>query len=931
MLQLRESTIARLGLVALALVEWRHAALLVWNGLLPMHPFAIGLLLTLYLTSFALLLQAIAKKEPTAASTTWLVGPVLLVLLAFGYQDAIHKLQSDAYPSTDGHVYMDVAARLILQGKNPYAHSLLEAFRIYQMPLRQATPLLDGDFSDRVAYPSLSFLALVPFALLHVPTYLVYALCFVASLLLLVRQAPWWARAIVFALFARDETWLLMTFGGVTDSVWALCLLGAVLAWHRPPLMAVLVGLACAQKQHPWFFVPFLLVRLCAEHDAKPWEGAPRRFLITIATVFAVLNVPFLLWGPKVWIVGIVEPLVAPMIQLSEGFTALGMTGYVSVPRPITSILFWLLFAYAVWVYRRHTDALRAWCWFLPAVVLWFGYRALMSYWYFNALLVVGVLLTPAGPAIRDMTRSTSPAIRAGLAYAAVLLAVCVGCAFLPPAFEATVEGPLDTWDTHVFRVHVRVTNRTSHDSFPRFSVQGSGLQPLQWTVDVGARLAPGATGDFLVRAPRPSNNFEITGGARLAISEGSDPPRAFVGIPADLSINRLDRVPNDRFVYHDTRTEMPFGWTVDSSDGAARVEELPGLEADARLALVFEPRTQELDPATVTGACFPGQKLEATKVESRFVDVLTTMDLPLADMAFHVKVPATANRAPWDELYGLHVAVAGWQGYVLFGTADRGVLPSGAPWVGVAAPRDVWTKTTFSLAKLLESLGAPLESRRFTFSRMPEMDYPATPIQVGVFASMPASRTGRLEVGRFDQALDDRNENELVARSLRSSADLAVWHGSRELENKNPSHAAHILEPAVAESPSRERWILLGEAELHAGRVTDSIAAYERSLAIASSSEAEKGLGRALLGARRPRDAIPHLERAASQFAETEKRRPRIHYFDALAGLVVATAQAGDCVASLAWAKAATAESTPFPVPVTPECPLQGSSAPVP
>src|SRR5262245_47553736 len=113
---LTESSIAKIGLVALALVEWRHAALIVWGGFMPLHPFAIGLVLALYLTSFALILTALVDREVDKPQAWWL-APMLLVLFAFAYHDALHKTQSGTFPTTDANAYMDVAARTLLQGK----------------------------------------------------------------------------------------------------------------------------------------------------------------------------------------------------------------------------------------------------------------------------------------------------------------------------------------------------------------------------------------------------------------------------------------------------------------------------------------------------------------------------------------------------------------------------------------------------------------------------------------------------------------------------------------------------------------------------------------------------------------------------------------------------------------------------------------------
>lgn len=917
-MELRESTIARLSLLALALVEWTHATNLVWGGLMPLHPFAIALVFALYLTSFALLLLATARREPTAHDVTWSLGPMLLVFVAFAYHDAVRKASTDIYPTSDAHAYMDVAARILLQGKNPYAHSLVDGFRIYQMPLRLSTPLLDGDISDRLAYPSLSFLVLVPLALAHVPTYLAYGLAFVASVLLLVRHAPWWLRGLVFAFFTHDDTFLTLTFGGVTDSVWALCLVAAAVCWNRRVLAAVLVGIACAYKQHAWFFLAYLVVRLCREEGVKPWEGAPRRFLLVIAGIFAAVNLPFFVWDPRAWLLGNLEPLIAPMIQLSEGLTALGMTGYLRIPRPVSTVTFWGLYVYSVAIYARHTAAVRSWCWILPAVALWFQYRALISYWYFNALPLVGALLVP-GPALaRDDTASGRTSARVGLGLAFALGLTLVGCALRKPPFDAVVLSPLDTWDSHVFRLRVRVTNRTGRVTSPRFAVQTTAVQPMQWVVDIGYPLTPGATGDFVVRAPTPSNNFEIAAGARLAVVDGNDlSSRAFFTIPPESSVQRIDVVPNGAFRYLDTRSMTPYAWTLERSDGAVRVEARSG--AESAVALVFDPVKDASPPPD---GCYDGQTIAKPDVRSsRFANLLTLIELPLGEITMKVHVPPTANRAPWDELYGLHVAVEGWQGYVLFGAdVPSGTLPSGASFVGVPAPRGTWAPVVLSLSKVLADLHAPLETMRFHYLRFPDLDVPATPVQVGLCAQRPTGSAGTVEFGAVISLVDGRNERELVARGLGPGAGRDAWRGGRELENLNVDHARTLLDRAVAVEPTVNRLILLGDVALHANDPIKAKTSYERALALEWRPIAEKGLGWALVSAGDPAGAIPHFDRARAEYGKGG-HPPRPFYFDSLVGLMVANAKLGRCDEAKRFAREAAEEDPHLHVELPREC----------
>lgn len=960
----KESMLARLGLVALALVAFKSAMRLVWAGLLPLHPFAIGLLITLSISGFALLVVASSRWPPGSLASRSprealiLALPMLLVIAAYAYEDAIRRATWATYPTTDAHAYTDVAARILLQGKNPYAHSLADAYRVFQVPMRFSTPLVDGDFSDRMAYPSLSFLVLVPLVALHLPTYVAYAACFLAIVALLVARAPWWARGLLFSLLVADETFLRLAFGGVTDTVWTLCLVGAIFAWHRPRVAALLVGLACAQKQHAWFFVPYLVVRVCRENDAMPWHRAPRAFVLAIASVFVAANLPFVLWGPTTWAKGLLEPLVAPMIQLSEGLTVLGMTGYVTVPRPVTSAIFWLLFAFSVFAYARHTSALREACWVLPAVVLWFGYRALLSYWYFNALFVIAALVARRMQVPPVLDRRPAWTLRLGVGVAIGVAAALMVCAIRASPYDVEALGPFETWDAHVYRLRVRVANRSSSSLWPRFHVQTDGLQPVQWAIEAGEPVAPGDVGTFMIRAPRPSDVFELTSGARVAVSDRDHPDRrAFTSIAPEPPV-RVDVAPNERFRFVDTRTRAPFGWSIDKSDPTVAIDAVAQAGRDegggerARVRMRFEAAApaSAVTPATVESAaaanaaasgdaasigavankgaaldpaCFVGPRLERPRANrARFGALHTIVELPEGTMRLDIQVPEGANAPPWSQLYGLHLATFGWQGFVLFGaTEERGTLPTGEPFVAVAAPHGEWSTVSLHVRALLEALGAPLEVRRFTYPRLPALDVPSLPIQIGLFASAPPDASATIAFGAIASTREVAREDAVVARGLVDAAGRDTWRAARELEMGNAAHAVDLVRGAVASSPTSYRLTLLGDAALRSGQFDLAHDSYVMALARSPSPEAEKGIGWALVGLGATEEAAVHFERARKIFADEAAVRPRAAYVDSLRGLVVACAKSGACGAATNWLREAKEEDPRFVPPLSGDC----------
>lgn len=926
---LRDTTIARLGLVALAIALWKNAAGLVFDGLLPRYPEAVALLTLTYVASFVALLFAASSAKVTKVAGSAILALAIATAVVM-FRDGVRRASSESLPSTDAHVFMDVAARYFLHGKNPYVEGLAEAFRVYRMPLAYATPLLDGDFTDRQSYPSLSFLVLVPAVLAHVPTYLVYTAAFLVALGVVVQKAPWWARPIIVALFTLDESYLGFAVGGVTDTVWVMFVVLAIVWWRsRPTLAAVLIGLACAYKQHPWFIVPLLLVRIAHEHGEPPWGRACRRFLAIVAGVFLATNLPFVLWGPRAWFTGVTEPLAAPMIQLSEGLTAFSMTGVISMPRAGSSIIFWSVYALALFAYARHTRVLRDWCWVVPGVVLWFGYRALMSYWYFFALTAVAALVTgaaftgddDAGDVDPMRERSWRPTAMAAAATAIGIAAFLVWCSLRPAPFGITLLGPIEAWDRRAFLLRVRVENRLDRALIPQFRVQSYGLQPLPWIIELGpAEIPPGKSEDYVIRGASGFTEFEVANGARLTVQDRRDPGRrAFLSVPAERSIILPDAVPNPEFRVVETRTQVPTGWTFESTDGDAKLTVAKTLDARARVTFDFAAQSAPVQPTSALAACVARQHLGELSGSRRAL-MSTILPLPEGTLTMNVNVPASANRAPYDELYGFALSLRDFRAVVLLGDdVPRGILPSGEIFTSLPVTRGAWATVRLSPRAILERLQAPLRQVRHHYVRVVTLDLPTIPVELGLMVTAPAGKRVTAEFGRIEQA-DLRPSQELFAHP--SPAGFAAWRAELDIDNRNFIKAAERLEIANAVEPTPERLVRLGDAYLLGADFAHARDAYARVLASGSVPDAEQGLGLALIELGDLAGATQHLERSRDAYKEIEKSSPRWRYLKTLGGLVRVSVRQNDCETARRLRDEIVAETPTLQPPSLAPCP---------
>lgn len=891
---LRETTVARLGLVGLAIALWRTAGPLVFDGLLPHHPFAVALLALTYASSFVALLVATSTSERVEKLATCAIGAFALAAVVYAFRDGLRKTSADFYPTTDGHVFMETAARYLLSGKNPYAMGLAEGFRTYRLPLSHVTPLLDGDFSDRQAYPPLSFLVLVPALLAHVPTYTVYAAAFLAAVAITVQKAPWWTRPLIVALFVLDESYFSFSFGGVTDTVWVLLVVGAIVWWRsRPTAAAVLIGLACAYKQHPWFLVPFLVLRIAHESGERPWGRTALRFVAVVGGVFTLVNLPFVLLGPHRWLLGITEPLSAPMVQLSEGLTAFSMTGWIVMPRKGTTLIFWSTYALMLLAYARHPRTLRDWSWVVPAVVLWFGYRALMSYWYFFAVMAIAAMASrEEGGDDREDVTWRPELIGAGVLVGAIGLFMA-WCGTRAAPFDVALAGPLEAWDRRVFVARIKVTNRLGRTVFPQFWAQSSGQQPLPWVIDYGPHeLLAGKSADYIIRASHHFKEFDAVEGARLEVHDRVDPgQRSFLSIPGVPTLRSPDAIPNPDFRVVETRTRVPSGWSFESS--VARLAVVATTETPARIGIEFGPNVTPPPPSPLA-ACVVPQHVGGVEVGARKATLSTVLPLPEGRLTFDVNIPSDANRPPYEKIYGVSLDVSGFHALVLFGDeVERGNLPSGELFVGVQAARGSWTKVSFEPRALLERLKAPLLMRRYPYLRAPALDFPSIPLEIGLVATAPPTGAVRVEFGHIDQASFD--DYDAIAKRP-SPPGLDTWRAELDLENGNFWKAWTRLEEVNAVEPTTDRLVKQGDAYLAGYEYAKARDVYARAAGAGGVPEAESGLGFALLGLEDYDGAKLHLERARDTYKEWEKAPPRFRYVTALRGLVRVHARKHEC-----------------------------------
>jgi hypothetical protein len=364
----------------------------------------------------------------------WLFASVMALVSLAWISDVPRQRSSDWTPyHNDAIALNDCAARLVLQGRDPYASlDIFDCYAQLGIGADRTTPLKRGEFANvpvyptddqldaawalraregrnvefvsRPSYPALSFLLIVPFVALGWDTNRLYVLCLIAAMALVVLRTPIGLRPFMLTAVLGAASLAAFTVSGSADLLYVLPLAAAWL-WRERRWSALAYGVAAATKQLAWFFAPFYLIAVVTTHG---WREGLRRGAIA-AAIFAVTNLPFILAHPADWIEGVTTPLSDPMFPRGAGIVFLGTNGGLPL-FPSTAYLALeaacaLVCIAVAWRSRRTSPELGV---VLALVPLFFAWRSLFSYFFLIPLFAaVAVARMPLGELTPERARAT--------------------------------------------------------------------------------------------------------------------------------------------------------------------------------------------------------------------------------------------------------------------------------------------------------------------------------------------------------------------------------------------------------------------------------------------------------------------------------------------------------------------------------------------
>jgi len=516
----------------LAAIGLAGPAFSIWAGIIEV-PAAGAFAVVLALASMVLAVGAV-----TARSRRQMLALDIAILLAgvgaLVAWSASVLIVNPAY-GTDEAAFVQYAAQGFLHGKNPYAMNLAPALNRFGVPIQYATYLLNGKLVSSLGYPAWSVLVTAPFVVATGGVQSVIladlasaVLGVVVAFSVLPRQ---WRGLAVVAAVDLPILFGYIVSGDIAAFVFPALVLvawrwtevgsGGRLGW-RGRVGAVAMGVAVATTQLAWFIAPFVAVGIfvCRRRElgTSPAARVLARYVGLAAAVFAVINLPFILMGPSLWLAGVLGPLTQHAIPYGQGLidlaTFAGVGGGDLQLFSVAAILIYLglLTLFAVGFDRLWRAAL-----ILPSIALWWPTRSLAEYW----MTLVAVWVVALGTSRPPMPKTHRVSLfgQGGLrsfALAGMLLPGLV-VAGLAVRSSAPLRMQITTVHTNgqferVWQVQVRVTNTTGRRLVPHFGTDSIGQMTSYWQVAAGPRsLAPHSVTTVTLDAPNVGSMPGIT------------------------------------------------------------------------------------------------------------------------------------------------------------------------------------------------------------------------------------------------------------------------------------------------------------------------------------------------------------------------------------------------------------------------------------
>jgi len=555
--------------------------------------------------------------------------------------------------TTDTIVGTYMGVLRVLQFQSPYGFSIKPLLDQFGFSPSLYTPGVDGSYDFHLAYPSLSFLSVLPFYLVGLHDLRDSVFIFhVMSILLLFGLAPARLKSVTLAPFSLFS---IVIAGSWTDSVWAFFLVLTAVLWYRHPKASwTSLGLAIAVKQIALVIAPFLMIRLWNEKPGSKIRALGSNTLLMLGAFF-LPNLPFILASPASWWADIVAPYLpnaTPQVPGGIGLSSFLLDLGIALPSSFFLVLMLGSASVLLYVYARNYRGLNSMVFAFPILLFFFYYRSFpnyMAYWLFPLVFELGRLggprlrlhLTmklpsiawrpPSGTLLRIFRQKLTPSIV--LVIVVTLAFVGVSGAYISqvsaPKASIQINGVMDPDSLGAAtRINVTLTNLLATPVSPTFFVKYGPL-PFYWTTNSSAALTGGTENTYLINAPDALSAVPRGDQFRIMIYDkltgqllGESSPWK-VDVPAPPLVN-----PGLRWwvLEQSVGKQVPFGWKLSLSNTDPLVSSVTPLGVNGTSGLQMMLNYTSAGRGLVEGLAL-SQKvlLNATSVNIHFNQSLTT------------------------------------------------------------------------------------------------------------------------------------------------------------------------------------------------------------------------------------------------------------------------------------------------------------------
>ncbi|WP_143094781.1 hypothetical protein [Streptacidiphilus jiangxiensis] len=512
----------------------------IWNRTIvnqQVHAFAVILYFGAILVIAVLALSVRTRRSMTLVDLSMLAVAALQCLNRFYVVTAAKPPvsgvpSSHVYYGTDEGSLIHMAARTLLHGGHIYGTQWPQIFNLFHVG---TTPLMDGGAATGLDYPPLGpvFTALpMGLHLSHPPAGLAAtAMLLLASVVMFLLLPVAWRPVAVIVCFGFGwlPNYAQMGYPGCMELPF---LLVTVAYWHRTGrggrlgwvgvTQAACLGVACCLHQLSWFLAPFLLIGMFmirrGELPARRAAAVVLRYAAISGAVFLVINLPFVLQGPRAWLEGVLTPITQQAIPAGQGLVGISSfftsgSGDLHLYSVAGQLLGLAMMVLLVLFPRRLGPAVTV----MPWLVFYLSTRSQQDYFDLTVPLWV---MAAATVSAADFDRAWHP--RFGLlarrsvrtALVPLLLAPAVlaiaGAMLTPPPLRMNVtamNGTAGSGDLALVdlltRVKVTVANTSGEPVSPHFATSTGATISDYWKVLSGpATLAPHSSAVYVLKAP---------------------------------------------------------------------------------------------------------------------------------------------------------------------------------------------------------------------------------------------------------------------------------------------------------------------------------------------------------------------------------------------------------------------------------------------